>query len=863
MQFNSAQKQAIESKQPLVVVAAGAGSGKTRVLTEKIVSIIDEHFHDKGSNYGAPINEIAAITFTEKAAREMKERLASRMGEKAEAAGNREEKRFWLAQQEEVETAMIATFHRFCRQLLSRYSRYAEENGELAVLDETEAAMIKAELVEQLCKDRQFANELNQLRGGLSLFALKRSLVAVHDAVREQRAGDDAISHFSPLYMWDKQINGAICEQQQQVAMIVKAVKRAAKELPPLSQLSKTEQKHAQSLTTLAQSLQLAANEEEAVAMMNEALPSRVQKAWQESLPSLYVFYEHNWKPFKKQWSERNQVASDRGLPLLKAFVTLLQAFAKRYADLKAQRLVADFSDLQQKAYTLLQLPKVAAACQSAYTHIMVDEFQDTNQVQLQIVQAINPAHLFFVGDEKQSIYRFRGADVAIMNEMAKKAAEINEGELIHLQENYRTAPQIVELVNELFAHVMAPGGEDALPYATSYVPLKAGRKPHTNKQALAAFHQLEKSNEARSFASLLQQTIADGMIEVEGEGKVRQAQWNDVAVLLPSRTNLPELEQAFAEAGIPYRVHGGVGFFEKQEVIDFLNVLNWLRRPFEDAYVVALLRSPLFGLTLSDLLTVNDCKEEHENLAVFLAKEEAPSLFANHPRLQQALKQYGEWIDLFLPFAFTGSVKEGLLQLFEQTGLRYAVLSDTNGIQRVGNVEKLIDLFAQLNTTNLETLCLQMNRYIAASKNVPEAEVEQLEGEAVTIMTVHASKGLEFPVVCLPYMDQKRRLDTDAVYFDQEWDIVFQLKLDDRDPISTPAYFQAQEKRGKQALEEAKRLFYVALTRAKDYCLLAARDLSERRSWAEMVEAANEQSPLSAINWVESVKSGENVLNI
>ncbi|MCM3547355.1 ATP-dependent exoDNAse beta subunit [Niallia circulans] len=863
MQFNSAQKQAIESKQPLVVVAAGAGSGKTRVLTEKIVSIIGEHFHDKDSNYGAPINEIAAITFTEKAAREMKERLASRMGEKAEAAGNREEKRFWLAQQEEVETAMIATFHRFCRQLLSRYSRYAEENGELAVLDETEAAMIKAELVEQLCKDRQFANELNQLRRVLSLFTLKRSLVAVHDAVREQRAGDDAISHFSPLYMWDKQINGAICEQQQQVAMIVNAVKHAAKELPPLQQLSKTEQKHAQSLATLAQSLPLAGNEEEAVAMMNEALPSRVQKAWQESLPSLYVFYEHNWKPFKKQWSERNQVASDRGLPLLKAFVTLLQAFAKRYADLKAQRRVADFSDLQQKAYTLLQIPKVAAACQSAYTHIMVDEFQDTNQVQLQIVQAINPAHLFFVGDEKQSIYRFRGADVAIMNEMAKKAAELNEGELIHLQENYRTAPQIVELVNELFAHVMAPGGEDALPYATSYVPLKAGRKPYTNKQALASFHQLEKSNEARSFASLLQQTIADGMIEVEGEGKVRQAKWNDVAVLLPSRTNLPELEEAFAEAGIPYRIHGGVGFFEKQEVIDFLNVLNWLRRPFEDAYVVALLRSPLFGLTLSDLLTVNEWKEEDENLAVFLAKEEAPSLFASHPRLQQALKQYGEWIDLFLPFTFTGSVKEGLLQLFEQTGLRYAVLSDTNGIQRVGNVEKLIDLFAQLNTANLETLCLQMNRYIAASKNVPEAEVEQLEGEAVTIMTVHASKGLEFPVVCLPYMDQKRRTDTDAVYFDQEWDIVFQLKLDDGETIATPAFFQAQEKRGKQALEESKRLFYVALTRAKDYCLLAAADLSGGRSWAEMIGAANEQFRLSAINWVDSVKSGENVLNI
>lgn len=862
MRFNSAQKQAIESKQPLVVVAAGAGSGKTRVLTEKIVSIIAEHFHDKHSSYGAPINEIAAITFTEKAAREMKERLANRMGEKAEAAGNSEEKSFWLAQQEEVETAMIATFHRFCRQLLSRYSRYAEETAEMVVLDETEAAMIKAELVEQLCKDRQFANELNQLRAVLSLFTLKRSLVALHDAVREQRAGDDAISQFSPSHMWDKQINGAIFEQQKQVAMIVNAVKHAAKELPPLHQLSKTEQKHAQSLTTLAQGLPLAANEEEAVAMMNEALPGRVQKAWQESLPSLYVFYEHKWKPFKKQWGERNQVASDRGLPLLEAFVTLLQAFAKRYAHIKAQRHVADFSDLQQKAYTLLQIPKVAAACQSAYTHIMVDEFQDTNQVQLQIVQAINPAHLFFVGDEKQSIYRFRGADVAIMNEMAKKAAELDEGELIHLQENYRTAPQIVELVNELFAHVMVQG-EDALSYATNYVPLKAGRKPHTNKQALASFHQLESNNEARSFASLLQLTMGDGNIEVEAEGKVRQAQWNDIAVLLPSRTNLPELEQAFAEAGIPYRIHGGVGFFEKQEVIDFLNVLNWLRRPFEDAYVVALLRSPLFGLTLSDLLTINECKDEDENLAVFLAKEEAPSLFASHPRLQQALKQYGDWIDFFLPFTFTGSVKEGLLQLFEQTGLRYAVLSDTNGIQRVGNVEKLIDLFAQLNTANLETMCLQMNRYMAASKNVPEAEVEQLGGEAVTIMTVHASKGLEFPVVCLPYMDQKRRTDTDAIYFDQEWDIVFQMKSDDGETISTPAFFQAQEKRSKQALEESKRLFYVALTRAKDYCLFTAADLSGGRSWAEMIGAANEQSGLSAIDWVDSVKSGENVLNI
>lgn len=177
MLFNSEQEKAIHSREPFIVVAAGAGSGKTRVLTERMVTIIEERFHNPSSSYGASVSEIAAITFTEKAAKEMRERLSARMEEKAELAKTSTEKSFWLMQIEQVESAMIATFHRFSLQLLKRYSRYIEARAaHFRVLDETESALLKTSLLDSIVKDHHYAEQLRLLLNVMSKQTLINSV---------------------------------------------------------------------------------------------------------------------------------------------------------------------------------------------------------------------------------------------------------------------------------------------------------------------------------------------------------------------------------------------------------------------------------------------------------------------------------------------------------------------------------------------------------------------------------------------------------------------------------------------------------------------------------------------------------------
>ncbi|WP_078391795.1 UvrD-helicase domain-containing protein [Shouchella patagoniensis] len=849
MLFNSEQERAIYSRQPFIVVAAGAGSGKTRVLTERMVTIIEETFHNPHSAYGASVNEIAAITFTEKAANEMRERLSARMEEKADLAKTSREKSFWFMQIEQVESAMIATFHRFSLQLLKRYSRYIEEKSARSrVLDETESALLKSSVLDSIVKDHQYKEHLRLLLNVMSKQTLIRSVEQIHSSMLEQLPMEEALSLLNAKETWEHQKKLFEEEANRSINQLYHAVMDAAKDLPDKNELTKAMEKHAQNLYRLANEIQEMALGPELIDKIASFMPSRVSKAWEEKLPSLFHLYESYWKPFKKETWPKLSINWEDSFPFLEAFCILIKAFEQQY-DRKKQNLNAwDFGDLQQKALALLKQQSI----QLGFRHILVDEFQDTNQLQLNLIEHIQPHYVFYVGDEKQSIYRFRGSDVTIMNNLAEKAALQGEEAFIELSENYRTAPQLVSFVNSLFTVAMETQ-ENGPAYATSYSNLSAGRPSFSDSEALASIHLLNEEKPMQTFANLLKDKLDAGTISVEDRSTVRSAKWSDVCVLLPSRTILPDLEEAFLNLKIPYRVNGGVGFFDKQEVIDFLALLNWLRRPYEDAYVIALLRSPLFGLTFSDLLEINNEKSEDQSIASFLAHEGIYQSFKSNDRIYEGLHKYDKWLNDYLPFVPSGSVTNSLLMLFEETGLRYVVLSQQNGLQKVKNIEKLIYMFAQMHVSSLEAMCAQINLYIEASMYTAEAESERSIDEAVTIMTVHASKGLEFPVVCLPQMDRKRRPDTDVFRFHSQMGIVFQLKGDEQ-TYESPLFMQIKKEMDERGEEEAKRLLYVALTRAKDYCFLAAADLDRSHSWMELIVEARKKNARLPIEWPEIV---------
>ncbi|WP_059103942.1 UvrD-helicase domain-containing protein [Shouchella shacheensis] len=847
MKFNDAQLEAITASEPLVVVSAGAGSGKTRVLTERIVSLCETRLMEPDSPQGATISEIAAITFTEKAAREMKSRLRERLAAKVEASKTDAERSYWLTQKEEAEEAMIATFHRFSLYLLRRFARFGYEEPGGRLLDETQARLIKLELLEKTLKNVACREEVRLLLQHFSKSSLVAELESMHNAIVEIVPGEEVLGHLTVAEMWKAQVEALDEEKKQIVAAFTKDLGRAVLELPAEDELTPAQAKHVGNIGTLAKELQTVKGEEERVKQIKFRMPKRGQKAWQEKIPALYTLYEESWKPLKKHWEafpQRDDFEEAR--PLLEAFLTLLQSFANDYRVAKEKKNALDFSDLQQKTYTLLACNEVQEACRKQYRHIMVDEFQDTNPVQLAIVEAISPPHLFFVGDEKQSIYRFRGADVALMAKVAARAEQSTEGRLISLHENYRTAPQIVTAVNELFAHMMS-GGEEAS-FATRYSPLSAGRASHASEPALTRILAVEEEEEEfSSFAKELKTICTKGNVLVASSTGNKLPRWGDVAILMPARTKLLALEEALSKEEIPYVVYGGVGFFERQEIRDMRTILNWINRPFEDSYVLALLRSPLFGLSMSDFLSIHAQLKPEESFADYVSEPARFQGEITEPQMLEALQLYNEWMKKYLPFRVQKSVEGTLNELFLETGLRQVLLLQENGLQRIRNVEKLIAMLVAMDTRSLELMMAQLESTITASRYTGEAETEKVDGNAVHIMTIHASKGLEFPVICLPQLERRMKSETGAVRFDEQLGLVMKAS-DGESEWQTPGFTVAKARADERAQEELKRLYYVAMTRAEDYCLLAAGGKAVAGSWLALTERALEDSNPQAI---------------
>jgi len=516
-------------------------------------------------------------------------------------------------------------------------------------------------------------------------------------------------------------------------------------------------------------------------------------------------------------------------LDLIRALYTTYSSF-ERYVEQEKRKMgMIDYTDMIDIAYRTIQAhPSIGDILNKRYRFIMVDEFQDTDPVQNGIILKVlsfgeeNPKKLFVVGDPKQSIYLFRDADVTQFKQV-RDTIERWGGEEIPLDENFRSTPSIINFVNGLFGRIFTDTGN---PWDFSYeriCPIKKRERdlgsveliftPEGKSSLLSAI--LEFESLARGIRHLVRNGEKVVYWDEEGEhlDAPRAPTYRDIALLIETRTHLLYLLSALSKQEIPFRVHGGIGFYQTEEVIDLFNVLSFLCNPSDDIALYGVLRSPYFGLSDADLFTIS--KGRGEGLYNHLAA-------SRDDRMQRHTSILSGWLDEVrrLPPSIL------LQQIIDDTDifLVYSALPD--GIQKIANLEKICEYAREkehLGFYTVDQLVRDLTLLIDNEEKEGEAEPESDE-DVITVMTVHGSKGLEFPIVWIPRLSESMGNNSDPIKVDYSLGLGIKIPSMDTDgeletspPLSLIDYINRQK-----GFAEYKRLFYVAATRAKDHLILS-----------------------------------------
>ncbi|MDP2599793.1 MAG: UvrD-helicase domain-containing protein [Deltaproteobacteria bacterium] len=489
---------------------------------------------------------------------------------------------------------------------------------------------------------------------------------------------------------------------------------------------------------------------------------------------------------------------------LPRATENLYQKILAAYTLEKRERQSLDFQDFEILALELLRNNKdVLQKTQRRFQHILVDEAQDINDLQREILELLfQPKQncLCIVGDPKQSIYRFRGANWEGFNKIVNKIREAN-GHLIDLKENFRSRPPILDFVNHTFAPLFSSQESAPLVATREEAPetgveiLAVASPPKTSKEGL-------RKREAEEITKYIQSLVRE-----------KKARFGDIALLFQALSDTRFYEEAFRNANIPYRLFGGRGFLNAQEVIDLLFVLKLMVKLEDRLALVGLMRSPLIGF--DDLFITELCQKHPADLGkTLLALPEAAWLKALTDQKQN----------------WSGA------EILQETVMatRYDCLVDKldpSGTQ-LANIEQLIELTRRLESEEEMSLADILEYYEELKKRrapLANAPVVNVSSEACQLMTVHAAKGLQFPIVILPDLMRASPVNSNRFLFVRDGGLGFALKEDEKDPFSpfvpTPEMTALKEIEKNREYAERKRLFYVALTRAREKLVIVWHD--------------------------------------
>jgi ATP-dependent exoDNAse (exonuclease V) beta subunit len=742
------QHAAIEAE-GLVFVSAGAGTGKTSVLVERFARAIDT---------GVDVGSILVITYTERAAAELRARIRARLAQ----LGRRDLTR-------DLDAAWISTIHGFCLRLLKQHPFAAGLDPRFRVLDESQAAVLRAEAFEdalaEFCAGRQV--DRLALLSTYGSAGLRRMLTGAYETLR-------AAGRALELSLGD-------------APGIDEAVER----------------------------VRAAAGGTDPAARLMELLDRRPQPESLLDLSGYAVRGDDDYEQARKSLEQvaLNAVAA-RDRELLE---TLLQGFERSYRAAKERESALDFEDLQLRARDLLRDDAgIREREQLRFRQVCVDEFQDTNRLQCELIDLIARENLFFVGDEFQSIYRFRHADVEVFKERREQV-----GGVLSLTHNWRSRPEVLAVVNELFGSTfgdefqrLVAAGRFPDPASGPAVELLVTDKA-TYKEGGSPW----RRGEAKAIARRVRELVDIG-----------EAEPGEIVLLFAAGTDAEQYEEALRELDLPTYRTTGRGYFGQQQVVDLLGYLRLLHNRYDDEALVTVLASPFVGVS-NDGLVVLRRAATRRPLYTAVEKGLPEGLAERDERLLQAFRQRYERLA-----ALAGAV--GLERLCEQIVVEHdydlAVLAQWDGRRRYANLRKLARLarsYEELRGPDIEGFVRFVSEQDAAGVKELEAVAEEEGAGAVRLLTIHAAKGLEFKVVVVADAGRERP-PTRGEEIICLPDGRFGFKV--VDPLTgkrLAAFSYEAVRSAEEAADEAERLrlYYVAMTRAIDKLIVAGSVDSER----------------------------------
>jgi len=791
-----------------IIVSSPAGSGKTERLARRYIELL---------NLGVEPERILAITFTEKAAAEMKERIFTLLGEQ-----NKE-----LARKirEKILKVRISTIHSFCLSMLRRFSSISGLDPNLEILDdpkslwreivydtlmrigEREGGSNYHTLLMQLISENGFKgwNEIYRLLGVLFHKRLLSDPLRLSHKVDEARELKDL-----PLHI--QSIDDAIILKHSKVGP--RYIDHYQDLFPDSLDSQNVSKVHA----LLNQSKEL---------FLSGGSPRHKPPKGKQRLEGYRDWTE---RMARYWWLLNSLYTRDR----TKKFYALFRdRFLREYADRKREKGLVDFEDLELLTYYLIsehpEWANILYAFDEHTDHILVDEFQDTNFLQWSIIKKlteewragfgakrelmIEPT-IFLVGDEKQSIYYFRGANVEVFSnakDELKHWFPESKFSYIEIRDNYRSLQSIIDFTNKVFGQIMNPKDE-APAWKTRYSAFERRRKnEHRGRVEIILTHcegnmEERRGKEAELVAKRIISLIGNLYVYTKEEEK-KTCSFGDITILLRKRTYLSLYEQTLRRFAVPFVVLKGVGFYEEPEVAFLRSFISFLADPSDDYNLYCVLKSPLFGFSERDLFMIN--------------QEVGPSLFYR-------LKKFGEkdhkrsgdikclekWLHQCHEMPLSLILEE---MMGERQGWRVFWQS-----QPRANVKKFIHIVEDFDREGRHIL--RIRDYFEknmAKEEEPKANVSPEGVDAVRIMTVHAAKGLQFPVVFVVGLDEKvAKKDIESLLVEErrEGEVVIRYQPEYSLRRSDRLFL---EKRYKEE-EEEKRLFYVAVTRAKDALFLS-----------------------------------------
>jgi ATP-dependent helicase/nuclease subunit A len=534
---------------------------------------------------------------------------------------------------------------------------------------------------------------------------------------------------------------------------------------------------------------------------------------------------------------------------VLPLFLDLYRQALDHYLGGLRQRNAVDFDTLESTALELLRDPAIAAHWQAEISAVLVDEFQDTNTRQRDIVMALcgdQAGRLFVVGDARQSIYRFRGADVTVFRGLQDEIRR-RGGLSIDLDLTFRTHHGLLAGLGSLLGSVMGSEARPRKPYFVPYAALKAQREqPKAGKHAphiefiCACTASGEDSQDGRTAAA---GALAQRLLELKSEGQIKA--WDEVTLLFRASTGFPAYEDAFEEAHIPYVTTAGRGFYDRAEIRDVLNLLRALADPWDDLVLTGLLCSPAFGVSKAGLYRLRWLNGKKVPLFQALQQGDLSGL-EKEDQLQAArardfLKELAPWVDRI-------GVDELIGRILAFTDYR-AILAGTSGSRLWRNLDKLL---ADARTSQI----VQVGAFLEYLKTLKSVGAREGEAHAdaegsVRLMSIHKSKGLEFEVVVLADAARQGVNTSEAAYLLPETGLALCPDRVEEQPL---VYRYAKWLEHDQGEAESKRLLYVALTRARDKVIVSGH-LGQRdgklaiRGWLNDLLSAAGIDPQAAID--------------